>query len=142
MITQFDDYYVRILTISTDIFTIDDITHHLFIFFVTTQAPFCAACGGEGKGKEARTPRAPARGLRPPAPPTEQLLSAAAGEEEGKEARTPRAPARGLRPPAPPTEQLLSAAAGEEEGKEARTPRAPARGLRPPAPPAEELLFL
>src|SRR5579864_6202127 len=25
----------------------------------------------EGKGKEARTPRAPARGLRPPAPPTQ-----------------------------------------------------------------------
>src|SRR6266702_1274943 len=28
----------------------------------------CAACGEE-KGKEARTPRAPARGLRPPVPP-------------------------------------------------------------------------
>ncbi len=32
------------------------------------------AAGGE-KGKDARTPRAPARGLRPPAPPAEELPS-------------------------------------------------------------------
>jgi len=42
----------------------------------------------------ARTPRAPAGGLRPPAPPAGELssvISYAAGEEMG--ARTPRAPA-------------------------------------------------
>src|SRR5438128_6249855 len=63
------------------------------------------AAAGEGKGKCARTPRAPARGLRPPAPPAEEL-QAAAGEGKGKFARTPRAPARGLRPPVPPAEEL------------------------------------
>jgi len=57
------------------------------------------AAAGEEKGREARTPRAPARGLRPPAPPADLVPFAAAGEEKGEEARTPRAPARAHRPP-------------------------------------------
>jgi len=34
------------------------------------------AAAGEEKGKEARTPRAPAGGRSPPAPPAEELLCA------------------------------------------------------------------
>ena len=80
MITQFDNYYVRILTISTDIFTIYDIVLHLYIFFLTDVVK-----GGNSSG-------------------TLLVPRAAAGEEREKEARTPRAPAGGLRPPAPPAE--------------------------------------
>ncbi len=45
----------------------------------------------EGKGKEARTPRAPARGLRPPAPP-------ATAREGREEVGTPHTPPRAAAP--------------------------------------------
>src|SRR6266581_5639714 len=42
---------------------------HLRVFFRNYSGMILVPPAAEEKGKEARTPRAPARGLRPPAPP-------------------------------------------------------------------------
>src|SRR6266702_1274939 len=41
----------------------------MITYIVTTQVPFLCRLRRQGREKEARTPRAPARGLRPPVPP-------------------------------------------------------------------------
>ena len=61
--------------------------------FVTIQVLFLRRLRRRGKGMEARAPRAPARGLRPPAPPAEwlqkySLFIAVPGEVDDDESET------------------------------------------------------
>src|SRR4051812_29740236 len=113
------------------------------------------AAAKEKGGRELGTPQTPAGGLRPPAPPAQQVRTvlmppAAASGKERRELGTPQTPAGGLRPPAPPAQQIHSThGGGEREGGKGSgapshcppdsVPQTPAGGLRPPALPAQQL---